>query len=141
MRKSFVYLLCFTMFFIVTGCGEQQSTEKADESGTAAGDSTRAVCAALGNLEESLDALEDSESLDEYKANYELVQQDFQELRSADGGEHQAELNAFESSLSEFQNSLSSFDDGGLISGLLDLASDAAELAAAGEALDEAIDC
>jgi len=64
-----------------------------------------------------------------------------QKLREAGGSKYAVECDAFDKALNEFGESLNSFGDGGVISGLLSLAGDAAELAAAGELLDEAIDC
>ena len=104
-------------------------------------DQRAAVCAAVEALDESLDALEDSESIEEYRARKDVVRQDFDKLRTVSGGKYEAECDAFESSLAEFEQSLASLGDGGLISGVLGLAADAAKLAAAGDRLDDAIDC
>lgn len=133
--------LCLVAAVVLAGCaGPGGEQEAAPSTGSETG-SANPICAALDGFEASLDALEDSESIEEYKANYEQVREDFQAVKAADSGENQDALNAFEEAMNEFQESLSSFDDGGLISGMLDLATDAAELAVAGERLDEAIDC
>jgi len=123
------------------GSKQAEGSTKAAASAKTDGNAPQTVCAAADTLEISLDALEDSESSEEYKTRYDVVRQDFQKLRKASGGKYDVELNAFEKEMTEFGKSLTSLDDGGLISGLLGLAEEAAELAAAGDHLDDAIDC
>ncbi len=130
-----------TLFAVGCGGGDSNEAEPAaDAAATASSD----VCSLLPELEASLEALEDSDSFDEYESNYEAVKEDFAALRAADeaeGGKYAAELSSFETSMDEFGASLTSLGDGGIISGMLRLASDAADLAVAGDRLDEAIDC
>jgi hypothetical protein len=123
------------------GCGEASDSDRNPAAETTPAGETTAVCAAVEELDVSLDSLEDSESMDEYKTRYATVREDFETLRNASGGEYAAETQAFESALDEFEASLTSLGDEGILSGLLGLAGDAANLAAAGDTLDDAIDC
>jgi len=133
--------LSFTIIIIAIGCDNQRDTERSGDSDPNGNYAPQEVCDAVDDLGASLDALEDSESLAEYRAAYSKVRQDSQKLREAGGSKYAVECDAFDKALNEFGESLNSFGDGGVISGLLSLAGDAAELAAAGELLDEAIDC
>jgi len=134
MNGKFIQAVLGLVFLGLTvGCnGNATSEATSDEEG---------VCAAVGALDASLDYLGDSESVDEYRERYAAVSEDFAALRSASGGKYAAETDAFETALNEFGSSLASLGDGGLLTGLLDVAGDAAELAAAGDVLDDAIDC
>ena len=122
-------------------CDKERQTENNKASEGSGDYASQELCDAVKILDASLDALEDSESLSEFKNDYAKVKQDFQTVKKAAGAKYETECNAFEKALNEFEASLNSFDDGGLISGLIELSSSAAELAAAGEILDEAIDC
>ena len=142
MNRSQSYLVIALAFLVVVGCGGGSDDSRNDaKTAGGAGDASSEVCAAVDALDVSLDALTDSDSIDEYKTRKEVVRRDFEKLRTASAGKYAAECDAFESSLVEFEQSLKSLDDGGLISGLLDLAEEAAELAVAGDRLDDAIDC
>ena len=73
-----------------------------------------------------------------------LIRQDFENLRSADtAGEFTADFDRFETAMAEFEEGLTSLlsGEGGILSGIFGLAEGAAELAIAGDILDEAIDC
>ncbi len=145
-RTHLSMALALVLLVTVLGCGgasdnDQSDAKKAQDSGNASNDASSEVCAAVNALNASLDVLEDSDSFEEYGTRKDVVRQDFQKLRTASGGKYAAECDAFESSLVEFEQSLKSVDDGGLISGLLGLAKEAAGLATAGDRLDDAIDC
>jgi len=141
-RSISVLSLVLTVAIVLPACSDQKSgAAKAEGSSDAQGSPQAELCAAVDKLDASLDALEDSESIDEFSENQAVVKANFQEARAAGGEDYAAEFDAFEEALTEFEASLSSLDNEGLISGLLGLAGDAAELAAAGDALDDAIDC
>jgi len=145
-RSQLSMVLALALLVAVLGCGgagddDRSDAKRAEDSGDESKYASSEVCTAVAALEASLDALEDSDSLEDYRTRKAVVRQDFQKLRTASGGKYATECDAFESSLVEFEQSVESLDDGGLISGLLGLAKDAAELAAAGDRLDDAIDC
>ena len=128
---------------LLAACGSGNDATTQGDTGsesTGNGNSTE-VCEAVDALNASLDRLEDSESVDEYKERHAQVRADFESLRNAGGGEYAAETSAFEAALDEFEQSITSLGDSGLISGMIDLAGDAAVLAEAGDRLDDAIDC
>ena len=129
--------LVFAALVVATACGDQGGTGAAGE----AGEAPTPLCTALEKLDASLDALEDCESVDEFKSAYATVKQNSDAARAEGGEEYAAEFDAFDAALTEFGNSLTSLEDEGLISGMLGLAADAAELAATGDVLDDAIDC
>ena len=125
--------------------------DRLDATGDAAdthGDAPSDVCNALGPLEASLDMLEEMDpgehSVEDYQAQFEVIRQDFENLRSADtAGEYTADFDRFETAMAEFEEGLTSLlsGEGGILSGIFGLAEGAAELAVAGDILDEAIDC
>lgn len=141
MTQSTTIALAF--FALIAGCGSDNDDSMNPDAASVSADRgvSEEVCEAVDVLEASLDRLEDSESIDEYKDRIAQVRADFESLRNAGGGKYAAEVSAFETALDEFEESLTSLDDGGLISGMLDLAGNAAELAVAGDRLDDAIDC
>ncbi|UCG88318.1 MAG: hypothetical protein JSW71_07175 [Gemmatimonadota bacterium] len=144
MKQSQLVLLSGVAIMFALGCGGDASSEEAKPAADAAATTSSNVCSLLPELEASLDALEDSDSFDEYESNYEAVKEDFAALRAADkaeGSKYAAELDSFETAMDEFGESLTSLGDGGILSGVLELASDAADLAVAGDRLDEAVDC
>ena len=126
----------------------EEELDATADAADAIGDAPTEVCAALDPLEASLDVLEDMDpgehSVEEFQAQFEVVHQDFQNLRAADtSGIYTADFDRFEAALAEFEDGLTSLlsGEGGLLSGFFGLASGAADLAVAGEILDEAIDC
>ena len=117
-------------------------------SAASAGPAPADLCTALDVLEVSLDELGDMDpgehSVQEYQAQFEIVREDFEDVRAADSDDqYTAEFDRFELAMADFEESLTSLlsGRGGLFSGIFKLASGAAKLAAAGEILDEAIDC
>ena len=126
---------------------EDEIDATADASG-GSGDAPSELCAALGPLDASLDVLEDMDpgehSVEDYKAQFDIVDQDFQNLRAADtAGVYTVDFDRFEVAMASFEDGLVSLlsGDGGILSAFFGLASGAADLAVAGEILDEAIDC
>jgi len=140
-RSQINQVVCLVMIILSSGCSGASDSESETISQSSPDSGATDTCTAVETLDASLDKLEDSESMDEYRARYAVVRQDFETLRDSSGGKYAAETTAFESALDEFEASLASLDDGGLLSGLLGIASDAASLAAAGDNLDDAIDC
>jgi len=140
-RHLFSIGLVIVALVVATGCGNQSGTDVAEGPGEAATQAQTPLCDAVEKLDVSLDALEDCESIDEFKSAYATVEQNYQAARAEGGEEYAAEFDAFDAALAEFEESLTSLDDEGLISGVLGLAADAAKLAAAGDELDDAIDC
>lgn len=134
-------LLIVSSFLLLPGCSGADNGDRSRDENAMPATKEIAVCEAVNTLDASLDSLEDSESMDEYKTRYATVREDFETLRNASGGEYAAETQAFESALDEFEASLASLGDEGILSGLLGLAGDAANLAVAGDTLDDAIDC
>ncbi len=144
MKPSHVSPLLGVAMLFAVGCGGDADSNDAEPAADAAATASSSVCSLLPELDASLDVLEDSDSFDEYKSNYEPVKEDLAALRAADdaeGSEYAAELDSFETAMDEFGQSLTSLGDGGILSGVLKLASDAADLAVAGDRLDDAIDC
>jgi len=142
MKTSLINLvLFFATISLSTGCNGAGDGESESASNTTTSSEATAACTAVEALDVSLDDLEDSESMDEYRVRYDVVRQDFETLRNASGGKYADETKDFEAALDEFEASMSTLGEGGLISGLLELAGDAAELAEAGDNLDDAIDC
>jgi len=144
MKQSQLGLLSGVAIMFALGCGGEANSAQGEPAADAAATQSSKVCSLLPELEASLDVLEDSDSLDEYKSNYGAVKEDFAALRAADeaeGSKYAAELESFETAMDEFGESLTSLGDGGILSGVLELASDAADLAVAGDRLDDAIDC
>ena len=142
MKLSFVNIVIFiSLFGLTTGCSGAGDSDSAPAASAPSASGATAACTAVEALDASLDKLEDSESMDEYRSQYAVVRTDFETLRSSSDGKYATETAAFESALDEFEASLASLGDGGLISGMLELAGDAAELVAAGDRLDDAIDC
>ena len=114
----------------------------------AAGQAPDNLCSALDELETSLDVLGDMDpgehSVQDYQAQFEIVREDYENAVAADTeGVYTDEFDRFELAMADFEESLTSLlsGRGGLFSGIFKLASGAAKLAAAGEILDEAIDC
>ena len=140
-RSQINQVVCLVMIILSSGCSGASDSESETISQSSPDSGATDTCTAVETLDASLDKLEDSESMDEYRARYAVVRQDFETLRDSSGGKYAAETTTFESALDEFEASLASLDDGGLLSGLLGIASDAASLAAAGDDLDDAIDC
>jgi len=140
--NTVLFSLLLGLSFGCSGASDSDNAPTANAAAAAApGSESTATCTAVEALDVSLDELEDSESVDEYRDRYAVVRQDFETLRNSSGGKYATETAAFESALDEFEASLTSLGDGGLLSGLLGLASDAATLAATGDNLDDAIDC
>jgi len=142
MKASLINLvLFFTTVSFLSGCSGASDADSESAADVATSNGATTACEAVDALDASLDDLEDSESMDEYRERYAIVRRDFETLRNSSDGKYAAETAAFESALDEFEASLSSLGDGGLISGMLGLASDAATLVSAGDDLDDAIDC
>jgi len=159
--KRIILLVSLLLMVVVfaTGCGADAFDAREDEIDATAdamedsaedkGDNTPAgVCDALPPLEASVDVLEDMDpgehSVEDYEAQFDVVDQDFQNLRAADtAGVYTADFDRFEAAMARFEDSLTSLlaGEGGLLSGILELASGAADLAVAEEVLNEAIDC
>lgn len=142
MKLSFVNIIfVISLFGLSSGCSEAGDSDSAPAAGAAPASGATAACTAVEALDVSLDKLEDSDSMDEYRSQYAVVRADFETLRNSSDGKYATETAAFESALDEFEASLASVGDDGIISGMLGLAGDAAELVAAGDRLDDAIDC
>ena len=117
--------------------------------GSAAQDSTEPapaeLCAALEVLDASLEVLDrmdpPADSLADYRAQFDVIQQDWQAVKEIGADLYPNAIAAFDRAMIEFERDLDSFGSGGLISGVLNLALAAGDLALAGEVLDEAIDC
>ena len=140
-KKSFIGLvLCITISGFLAGCESDEGSSVSGTVASASGADTE-TCVVLEALEVSLDRLEESDSFSEYRERYAQVREQFEKLRVSSDSRYAAETKAFESALDEFEASLNSLGDNGLVSGLLQLAGDTAELAAAGDTLDDAIDC
>jgi hypothetical protein len=163
-RLSILMILVIVLSMTITACGSffdaaedsldataDVREEQLDATGDAAdahGDAPPEVCAALDPLEASLDVLEEMDpgehSVEDYQAQFEVIRQDFQKLREGDtAGTYTADFDRFEAAMAEFEDGLTSLlsGEGGLLSGILGLAEGAAELAVAGDILDDAIDC
>ena len=156
MRRILMMTSALMVAVLVLGaCGDDDDSDNgsdaSDTAETTAPETTAApegpsaeLCAAIDELDASLDAI-DGDSPGEFQAAFATAQQDFAAVKAAAGDEYAEELAAFEAAMGDFQATLGSFTDGegisGLIEGIGELATAAAELGAAGEALDEQIDC
>lgn len=116
---------------------EAESSEQ--DPAAATNGAPQALCDALGPLDQAIDDL-DGDSVEELEAQFDVVQERFDDVQSAAGGQYTEELAQFESGLNEFEAELQSAS-GDPISGLIGLVDATADLAVAGEALDEQIDC
>jgi hypothetical protein len=84
------------------------------------------------------------DSLEDYEAQFRVVEQDYEALKDADaetGGEYASEIEDFGAAMAKFEEKLLSLDGAGLFSGFFDLVFAAGDLVAAGDSLDDAIDC
>ena len=79
--------------------------------------------------------------LADYQAQFDVIQQDWQAVKEIGSDLYPGAIANFDRAMVEFEISLDNLGSGGLISGILNLALAAGELALAGEILDEAIDC
>lgn len=153
------FLILIAVFFMVvvfaTACDpdfvdqREEQLEATEEAAEDKGDNTPgSVCEALPPLDASVDVLGDMDpgehSVEDYEAQFEQVRQDFENLRAADTeGIYTADFDRFEVAMAEFEDGLTGLlaGEGGLLGGILELASGAADLAVAEEVLNEAIDC
>jgi len=103
------------------------------------------LCAAIEVLDASLEVLDNmdppADSLADYQAQFDVIQQDWQAVREAGIDLYPNAIENFDKAMVKFESKLDSLGGGGLISGLLGLALAAGDLAIAGDALDDAIDC
>ena len=119
-----------------TAAPETTTTTAAPETTTttaAPAGTPEELCAALDKLEDSIDAI-DGDSIEEIQTTYDAAKADFEAARTIAGDQYKAEFDAFAAALDEFEAALA----GG---NLLDMFGAVGELALAGEALDESIDC
>lgn len=145
----------------VAACGDDDSSDSAPATEAAASESTEApatestaapaddasseatppeLCTAIDEVEMAIDAI-DGDDLDQIQAQIDVVQAEFDEVREVAGDQYMEELDTMAAALQQFQDALAELAGGDALGGLLGMADAVAELAAAGEILDEQIDC
>ena len=103
-------------------------------------DTSNDICSELDELDAALDAI-DGDSVEEFRRTFDAAQEEYAEFREVAIKDYPDEVDAFDDAMDEFERELLDSDGEGIISGVLDLVSAAADLAAAGDRLDDVIDC
>lgn len=129
-RSATVVLLI--LLLVVAGCGGTNSSAVEDPASN--------ICSELDELDAALDRI-DGDSPEEFRTTFNEAQEEYAEWAAVARDQYPEEVEGFDQALNEFEDELLNSEGEGLISGILELANAAAELAAQGDRLDDTIDC